>query len=130
MGRIFLLKKIFRIRLYSVIFDDIVSLVNKTMAAGGLSGLVRASHQIRPGGARIPATIDAQLTKQHKGDKMAKTKGSEDPWLTPKQVAERMGLSEQTVRRLMDAGRLPGVIVGRKIRRVLESELIKFAKGK
>jgi hypothetical protein len=39
-------------------------------------------------------------------------------------------LSEQTVRRLMDAGRLPGVIVGRKIRRVLESELIKFAKGK
>jgi excisionase family DNA binding protein len=61
---------------------------------------------------------------------MAKTKGSEDPWLTPKQVAERMGLTEQTVRRLMDAGRIPGVIVGRKIRRVLESELIIFARGK
>jgi excisionase family DNA binding protein len=50
---------------------------------------------------------------------MQKTKSDDDPWLTPKQVAERMGLSEQTVRRLMDAGRIPGVIVGRKIRRVL-----------
>jgi hypothetical protein len=58
-GGFFLLKKIFRIRLYSVIFSDIVSFVNKTMAAGVLSGLGRASHQIPPGGARIPATIDA-----------------------------------------------------------------------
>jgi excisionase family DNA binding protein len=55
---------------------------------------------------------------------------NDDPWLTPKQVAERMGLTEKTVRRLMDAGRIPGVIVSKRTRRILESELIIFAKGK
>ncbi len=53
-----------------------------------------------------------------------------DRWLSPQQVAERLGLSAQTVRRLMQAGRLPGVVLGRKIIRVRESELNKFTKGK
>lgn len=53
-----------------------------------------------------------------------------DRWLSPQQAAERLGLCVRTIKRLMLAGRLPGVILGRKIVRIRESELNKFTQGK
>ena len=53
-----------------------------------------------------------------------------DRWLSPQQAAERLGLCVPTVRKLMLAGRLPGITIGRKIVRIRESELNKFTQGK
>ena len=42
---------------------------------------------------------------------------TQDNWLTTKEVAQRIGVTERTVRKMIDDGRLQAINVGTKARR-------------
>ena len=50
---------------------------------------------------------------------------SEETFLTVQEVADRLRLNQQTIRNMIDDGRLPALRVGRRVR-ILQSDLDQF----
>lgn len=56
---------------------------------------------------------------------------ADDKWLTVAQIAERLQIDNETVRRWLRSGELPGLLIGRKGGyRVQESDLQAFLQEK